>query len=79
LEAFQPPVTKRGRNGGKGQSTPQEQSKKEVSSKGKKGAATAKVVKPGKAAKGVRAIKAAAKRKRAGAKSADFADGDQDD
>ena len=36
MEAFQPPVTKRGRSGGKVQSS-QEVSKKEVLSKGKKG------------------------------------------
>ena len=53
-------------------------SKKEVSSKGKKGKGTAaKVVKPGKAAKNVREIKAAAKRKRAN--SGGFSNGDQDD
>ena len=54
MEAFKPPVTKRGRSGGKVQSS-QEVSKKEVSSKGKKGKGiAAKVVKPGKAAKNVR-------------------------
>ena len=53
-------------------------SKKEVSSKGKKGKGNAaKVVKPGKAAKNVRDKKAAAKRKRAN--SGGFSNGDQDD
>jgi hypothetical protein len=77
LEAFKPPVPKRGRSGGKVQSS-QEVSKKEVSSKGKKGKGNAaKVVKPGKAAKNVRDKKAAAKRKRAN--SGGFSNGDQDD
>ena len=78
MEAFKPPVTKRGRSGGKVQSS-QEVSKKEVSSKGKKGkeGIAAKVVKPGKAAKNVREKKAAAKRKRAN--SGGFSNGDQDD
>jgi hypothetical protein len=77
LEAFKPPATKRGRSGGKVQSS-QEVSKKEVSSKGKKGKGiAAKVVKPGKAAKNVRDKKAAAKRKRAN--SGGFSNGDQDD
>ena len=43
----------------------QEESKKDVSSKGEKGTAAAKVVKPGRAAKNGTAIKAATKKERA--------------
>jgi hypothetical protein len=43
----------------------QQEAKKEVSSKSKKGTTAAKVVKPGRAAKNGRAIKAATKKERA--------------